>query len=194
MANWAPQIRTAVVIEFIYIIIIVSQLNIKTTFQMKKYARSSNKEEIVICRVEECQEQVIRQNYARHLSRLHPGEKSSDLRPYGQLQLLSFLVTRPRPPPDTTGRDGDGREGEAESSEDINTLETEVEEAGGVFEDLQLEGDGDGRKRDEFETVEVEENPTASEEEEDLVLEEARDRSPLRGLVRERVSREKQIR
>ena len=54
---------------------------------MKKYARSSNKEKTVICRVEECQEQVVRQNYARHLSQLHPEKYSRDLMPYGQPKL-----------------------------------------------------------------------------------------------------------
>ena len=149
----------------------------------------------MICRVEECQEQVIRQNYARHISRLHPGENSRDLRPYGQPQL-PFFVTRPRPPPppahDRAGRDGDVSEGEAESSEDSNILEPEVQDEGGTFEELELEGDGNGR-----EPSEVESNPAASEEEDevDIVLEEAaRDRSPLRGPGRERVSREKEIR
>ena len=157
---------------------------------MKKYARSSNKEETVICRVEDCQEQVVRQNYARHLSRLHPQENSRDLRPYGQTQLSSFLVTRPCPPPahDRAGRAGDGREGE-----EAKSGEAEVEEEGGNFKDLELEGDGDGREIDDFEPTEVEKNPAASEEEEEED-EVARDRSPLRGLGRERVSREKEIR
>ena len=46
-------------------------------------------------------------------------------------------MTSPCPPSanDRAGRYGDGRE-EAESSEDGNTPETEVEGEGGIFEDL----------------------------------------------------------
>jgi len=35
-----------------------------------------------------------------------------------------------------------------------------------IFEDLEFEGDGDGRKIDDFELNEVEQNPADSEEEE----------------------------
>ena len=74
-------------------------------------------------------------------------------------------MTRPPSAHDKPGRDGDGRKGEeAESSEDGNTLETDVEEEGGIFEDLEFEGDG--RKIDDFELNEVEQNPADSEEEE----------------------------
>jgi len=56
-----------------------------------------------------------------------------------------------------------------------------------------LEGDDDGRDIVDFEPAEVEENTADSEVDGDLVLEEvARDRSPLRGLGREGVSREKE--
>ena len=53
-----------------------------------------------------------------------------------------------------------------------------------------MEGDDDGRDIDDFEPAEVEENTADSEEDGEV----ARDRSPLRGLGREGVSREKETR
>ena len=83
-------------------------------------------------------------------------------------------MTPPRPPSahDRAGRYGDGREEEeAESSEDGNTLETEVERGGRRhFRGPGLEGDDDGRDIDNFQPAEVEENTADSEEDGDLML------------------------
>ena len=72
-------------------------------------------------------------------------------------------MTRPPSAHDRAGRYGDGREEEeAESSEDGNTLETEVGRR--HFLGPGLEGDDDGRDIDDFEPAEVEENTADSEE------------------------------
>ena len=55
-----------------------------------KYHQSVSKTVKVTCRVESCKEQVLTQNYERHLRRYHPQEDPKSLRTYGQ-KLFSFF-------------------------------------------------------------------------------------------------------
>ena len=52
-----------------------------------KYHQSVSKTVKVTCRVETCKEQVLAQNYERHLRRYHPKEDPKILRPYGQKRI-----------------------------------------------------------------------------------------------------------
>ena len=55
-----------------------------------KYHQSVSKTVKVTCRVESCKEQVLTQNYERHLRRYHPQEDPKSLRTYGQKRISFF--------------------------------------------------------------------------------------------------------
>jgi hypothetical protein len=61
-----------------------------------RHHQSVSKTVKVTCRVETCKEQVLAQNYERHLKRYHPQEDSKILRTYGQKQI-SFGRNKSQP-------------------------------------------------------------------------------------------------
>ena len=55
----------------------------------------ASKNKKIRCRIESCQEEMVSQNYQRHLERCHPSENSKDRRVFGQHKLtFSFSTQR----------------------------------------------------------------------------------------------------
>ena len=134
---------------------------------------SVGKTQKVQCRVETCKQEIVAQNYERHLRRYHPSENPKILRAYGD-KVFSFGIEKAPAPPsnEDTGEDkescagedqvaGKGKEGDINEN-CIDTLVSEAPAAGGVGDDDIIDeeasrsSDKSGMKRPRLEAPEEE--------------------------------------